>query len=354
MATSDIFIRAAGEEFQKRTGQRLVVENRSGGAMNIGAEACANGSNDGYTICILPNESLALNEYLYKELPYNPETAFVPITNPFFNPQVIVASAALKVRSMAELAAASKATPGKLSYSALSVPMQMFIEEWKKKTGADLVQVPARGGGEVATGVMTGTVPVAIVGVPNWLPYIRNGSAVPLAVNTTERLPLLPDVPTLKELGYADAAQMYFGIVAPAKTPASAVQKLYGEFKAIGDELRFPQTASDRTGPGSGLQFAERLSIKPDGGTRNGETAVRGIRHGEALTFSAGGHKERTPPERRPHQRHPAAYMPALISVCSVAALAASFCCSAACIDAFRAFSSFICWMACTSASTEA
>ena len=237
--TSDIFIRAAGEEFQKRTGQRLVVENRSGGAMNIGAEACANGSNDGYTICILPNESLALNQYLYKELPYNPETAFVPITNPFFNPQVIVASAALKVRSMAELAAASKAAPGKLSYSALSVPMQMFMEEWKKKTGADLVEVPARGGGDVATGVLTGTVPVAIVGVPNWLPYIRNGSAVPLAVNTTERLPLLPDVPTLKELGYADAAQMYFGIVAPAKTPASAVQKLYAEFKAIGDETDF-------------------------------------------------------------------------------------------------------------------
>jgi tripartite-type tricarboxylate transporter receptor subunit TctC len=237
--TSDIFIRAAGEEFYKRTGQRLVVENRSGGAMNIGAEACANGSNDGYTICILPNESLALNQYLYKELPYNPETAFVPITNPFFNPQVIVASAALKVRSMAELAAASKAAPGKLSYSALSVPMQMFIEEWKKKTGADLVQVPARGGGDVATGVMTGTVPVAIVGVPNWLPYIRDGSEVPLAVNTTERLPLLPDVPTLKELGYADAAQMYFGIVAPAKTPTSAVQKLYTEFRAIGDEPDF-------------------------------------------------------------------------------------------------------------------
>ena len=237
--TSDIFIRAAGEEFQKRTGQRLVVENRSGGAMNIGAEVCANGSNDGYTICILPNESLALNQYLYKELPYNPEADFTPITNPFFNPQVIVASTALKVHSMAELATASKAAPGKLSYSALSVPMQMFIEEWKKKTGADLVQVPARGGGDVATGVLTGTVPVAIVGVPNWLPYIRNGSAVPLAVNTAERLALLPDVPTLKELGYADAAQMYFGIVAPAKTPASAVQKLYAEFKAIGDEPDF-------------------------------------------------------------------------------------------------------------------
>ena len=239
--TSDIFIRAAGEEFVKRTGQRLVVENRSGGAMNIGAEACANASNDGYAICVLPNESLALNQYLYKELPYRPEADFAPITNPFFNPQVIVASAALNVHSLAELAAASKAAPGKLSYTALSVPLQMFMEEWKKKTGADIVAVPARGGGDTVTGVLTGTVPVAIVGVPNWLPYIRNGTAIPLAVNSKQRLPLLPDVPTLAEAGFPDEFQMYFGIVAPAKTPSAAIQKLYAEFQAIGAEPGFRQ-----------------------------------------------------------------------------------------------------------------
>ncbi|MCC6777717.1 MAG: tripartite tricarboxylate transporter substrate binding protein [Hyphomicrobiales bacterium] len=239
--TSDIFIRAVGEEFHKRTGQPLVVENRSGGGMNIGGRACADAPNDGYAICILPNETLTLNQYLYKKLTYNPETDFEPITNPFFNTQVVVASASLGVRSLADLAAMSKAKRGSLSYTALSVPLQMFMEEWKKKTGADIVAVPARGGGDVVTGVLTGSVPVAIVGIPNWLPHIREGAVVPLAVNSQQRSPLLPDVPTIGEIGFPDEAQMYFGIVAPAGTPKHVIEKLFSELKTIGEEPRFRQ-----------------------------------------------------------------------------------------------------------------
>ena len=160
--TSDIFIRALGEEFYRRTGYRLIVENRSGGGMNIGGKACADAPNDGYTICILPNETLTLNQYLYKTLAYNPATDFEPITNPFFNTQLIVASSLLKVKSLPELAAASKAAPNTFSYSALSIPLQMFMEEWKKKSGADIIAVPARGGGDTVTGVLTGAIPVAI------------------------------------------------------------------------------------------------------------------------------------------------------------------------------------------------
>jgi tripartite-type tricarboxylate transporter receptor subunit TctC len=239
--TSDIFIRALGEEFQKRTGQPLIVENRSGGGMNIGGKACADAPNDGYTICILPNETLTLNQFLFKEMTYNPEADFEPITNPFFNTQLIVASATLKVKSLSELAATSKARPNTLSYSALSIPLQMFMEEWKKKTGADIVVVPARGGGDTVTGVLTGAMPVAIAGIPNFLPLVRSGAVSALAVNSQERSPLLPEVPTLAELGYPDVAQMYFGLVAPAKTPADIVAKLYEEFKVIGGDPQFRQ-----------------------------------------------------------------------------------------------------------------
>jgi tripartite-type tricarboxylate transporter receptor subunit TctC len=239
--TSDIFMRALGEEFQKRTGQPLIVENRSGGGMNIGGKACADAPKDGYTICILPNETLTLNQFLYKKLNYNPETDFEPITNPFFNTQVVVASAALGVKSLEDLAALSKSKPGTLSYTALAIPLQMFIEEWKKKTGADLVAVPGRGGGDVVTGVLGGSVPVAIVGIPNWLPQIRSGTVVPLAVNSQERSPLLPDVPTLAELGFPQEVQMYFGIVAPAGTPKAYVEKLFAEFRAIGEDPQFRQ-----------------------------------------------------------------------------------------------------------------
>jgi tripartite-type tricarboxylate transporter receptor subunit TctC len=237
--TSDIFVRALGQEFQKRTGQGFVVENRSGGGLNIGGEACARAPNDGYTICILPNETLIWNRFLYKSLPFDPAKDFEPITNPFFNTQVIVASSKLHAKSMAELAKVSKAKPGTLSFSALSVPLQIFMGEWKKKTGADIVFVPARGGGDAVTGVLSGTIPVAIVGIPNWLPYIRDGSVQALAVNSAQRSPLLPNVPTLKELGYPGVSQMYFGLVAPAGAPPSDINMLYRQFKAISEEPDF-------------------------------------------------------------------------------------------------------------------
>ncbi len=168
--TSDIFVRALGEELQKRLHQAIVIENRSGGGMNIAGRACAEAANDGYTICLLPNETLTLNQFTYKSIPYNPEKDFDPITNAFINTQVMVVSSALNVSSLDELATLSKAKPGALSYSALAIPMQITVENWKKKTGADLVYVPVRGGGDMVTGLLTGTTPVAIVGLPNFIP----------------------------------------------------------------------------------------------------------------------------------------------------------------------------------------
>ena len=113
--TSDIFVRALGEELQKRLGQPIVVENRSGGGMNIAGRACAESPNDGYNICILPNEVLTLNEFTFKSIPYNPEKDFDAITNAFINTQVLVVSGALVVGSLDELAALSKSKPGTLS-----------------------------------------------------------------------------------------------------------------------------------------------------------------------------------------------------------------------------------------------
>src|SRR5262249_7357466 len=159
------FSRALADELQKRLGQPIVIENRSGGGMNIAGRACAEAANDGYTICILPNEVLTLNQFTYKSIPYNPDKDFEPITNAFLNTQVMVVSAGLNVSSLDELAALSKAKPGTLSYSVLAIPMQITFENWKKKTGADIVMVPSRGGSEMVTGLLSGTTPVSIVGL---------------------------------------------------------------------------------------------------------------------------------------------------------------------------------------------
>jgi tripartite-type tricarboxylate transporter receptor subunit TctC len=198
--TSDIFVRALGDELQKRWGQPVIIENRSGGGMNIAGRACADAPNDGYTICILPNETLTLNQFTYKSIPFDPAKDFDPITNAFINTQVLVVSAGLNVNSLDELAALSKAKPGTLSYSALAIPMQITMEKWKQKTGADLVHVPSRGGGDIVTGLLTGTAPVAIVGLPNFISHIRGGTVKALAVDSDARSPLFPDVPTLNEL----------------------------------------------------------------------------------------------------------------------------------------------------------
>src|SRR5712691_1755151 len=264
--TSDIFVRALGDELQKRWGQPVIIDNRSGGGMNIAGRACAEAANDGYTICILPNETLTLNQFIYKSIPYDPEKDFEPITNAFINTQVLVVSAALGVGSLDELAALSKARPGTLSYSALAIPMQITIEKWKQKTGADLVSVPSRGGGDIVTGLLTGTTPVAIVGLPNFIAHIRSGTVKALAVDSEERSPLFPDVPTLHELGFPNLAPVYFAFVAPAGTPKPVIEKLHDHISRIGNDPTFRQKRLIDIGivpvfdtPG---QFAQYLKVQ--------------------------------------------------------------------------------------------
>ena len=237
--TSDIFLRALGDEFQKRTGQPLVIENRSGGGMNIAGRACADAPNDGYTLCMPPNEPLTLNEFTFKSISFRPEKDFVPITNCFINTQVMVVSAKLGVKTLDELAALSRQKPGTLSYSALAIPMQITMENWKKKTGADVVALPARGGGDIVTGLMTGTAPIAIVGLPNFLEHIRSGAVHAIAVDGDARSPQLPNIPTFAEIGYPNLAPVYFAFVAPTGTPAPVIRRLHEEIAHIGNDPDF-------------------------------------------------------------------------------------------------------------------
>jgi tripartite-type tricarboxylate transporter receptor subunit TctC len=240
--TSDIFMRVLGDEVLKHWGQPIIVENRPGGSMMIGGHACAAAPNDGYTICILPVETLSYNQFLFKNVPYDPQKDFVPITNPFFNTQVLVASATLEVNSLADLAVLSRKKPGTLSYTVPSVSLALVMDRWKTKTGADLVRVPFRGGAEAVNGVLTGATPVAFFGLANWIAQIRSGTVRPLAVDSAQRSPLIPNVPTLAELGYGDnLTRIYFGIVAPAGTSSAITHKLAAEIARIGALPEFRQ-----------------------------------------------------------------------------------------------------------------
>jgi tripartite-type tricarboxylate transporter receptor subunit TctC len=270
--TSDVFVRALGDELQKRWGQPVIIENRSGGGMNIAGRACAEAPNDGHTICILPNETLTLNQFTFKSIPYDPEKDFEAITNAFINTQVLVVSASLNVASLDQLAALSKAKPGTLSYSALAIPMQITIETWKQKSGADLVLVPSRGGSDIVTGLLTGTTPVAIVGLPNFIGHIRSGTVKALAVDSDARSLLLPDVPTLNQLGFPNLAPVYFGFVAPAGTPKAVIHKLHEDIVQIGNEPAFRQKRLIDIGIEPVFdtpdQFAQYLKVQRRNGAR--------------------------------------------------------------------------------------
>jgi tripartite-type tricarboxylate transporter receptor subunit TctC len=224
--TSDIFMRALGDEMQKSLGQPIVLENRPGGAFNIGARACAEAAPDGYTICIIPGEPLVFNQFLFKALTFDP-TAFEPITQLFLITQVLVVGESLKVKTVADLAALSKAKPGTLSYSTAAVPLGVLLERMKRDFGIDMVRVPFRGGGEAVTALLSGTTPVGFYGIANVRSQLEAGTVLGLMVDSDTRSPLFPDIPTIPEAtGKTFGVRSYFGLLAPAGTPKPIVLKL--------------------------------------------------------------------------------------------------------------------------------
>lgn len=240
--TGDVFTRVLGEELYRRWGQPIVVENRAGGASNIGARACADAPPDGYTICILPGEPLAYNQFLYKKLTFDPSRDFEPIINLFFNTQALVVNAALKVTTVDELVALSKTKAGTLSYTAPSLPLSLYLEKLKRERGADWVSIPFRGGGDTTNAVLSGSTPIAFLGLQNFISHLQAGTMTGLAVDGAQRSPLFPNIPTLAELGYrGNLTRVYFGLVAPAGTPKAIIDKIREDVARIGNEPAFRQ-----------------------------------------------------------------------------------------------------------------
>jgi tripartite-type tricarboxylate transporter receptor subunit TctC len=141
---------------------------------------------------------------------------------------------------MDELAAYSKAKAGTLSYSAPSSSLVVFIENWKKKTGADMVRVPFKGGGHAMANLLSGATPIVFLGLGNQLSYIRSGSVTPILADSDKRVSLIPNVPTLGELGFArEHTRAFFGLLAPAGTPRAIIDRIRNEVIAIAREPAF-------------------------------------------------------------------------------------------------------------------
>jgi tripartite-type tricarboxylate transporter receptor subunit TctC len=237
---SDIFMRALGDELLKRWGQPIVVENRPGGMQNLGARACTEAPPDGYTICILNAEPIAYNQFLLKNMPFDPEKGVQPVTNLYHLIQTLVVNAQLNVKTIDELIALSKAKPGTLNYVTAAVPLALYMETLKKEQGADWVRVPFKGGGEAVNAVLSGSTPIALIGEGNVIGQIRAGTMTPLVMLNNIRSPNFPDVPTLAETGYTGPpSRSWYGLFTPAGTPRPIVDKLANAVAAIVDDPTF-------------------------------------------------------------------------------------------------------------------
>jgi tripartite-type tricarboxylate transporter receptor subunit TctC len=253
---NDTAARLVAQGLSSRIGQNVIVENQGGAGGTIGARQVATAPPDGHTLLmVVPTNTFGTAPLLYK-LDYDPMKAFAPVAMVAADKPVMATIPAVPVKTVQELVRYAKANPGKLNYgSAIGIGPHFLVELFKIRAGVDIVHIPYRGGAPMIADLLGGQIQLTVNNKSVLLPHILEGRLKPLAVTAAERWSELPDVPTLIEAGYMDAPfDALFGIVAPAGTPATAINTVNA---AINEALRAPETRAS---------FA-KLGIEPRMGT---------------------------------------------------------------------------------------
>ena len=212
-------------------GQQVVVENRPGGATNIGSDLVAKAPADGYTL-LMGGASNAINMSLYAKLPYDTLRDFAPVILCVKGANVLSVHPSLPAKNVKELIALAKASPGKLNFasSGLGSSNQMAGELFKLMAGVNIVHVPYKGNAPALTDTIAGQVEMIFSGVPALIPHIQSGRLRAIAIGSLKRFPAIPQVPTIDESGLKGyEATTWFGLLAPAKTPRDIVTRLNAE-----------------------------------------------------------------------------------------------------------------------------
>jgi tripartite-type tricarboxylate transporter receptor subunit TctC len=227
---SDLIARILGKKLAQLLGQPFVIENRPGAGGNIAAEAVAHAAPDGYTLLMGNNSILATNASLYRKIGYDAEHDFAPISLIGSQANILVVNAGLPVRSLAELVALAREKPGKLNFasSGYGAAAHLAGELFKARAGIDIVHVAYKGAAPALQDVIGGHVQMMFATAASVVGHVRDGMVRPLAVTTLKRTAVLPEVPTIDELGIAGFdATTWHGLVAPAGTPREIVDRLY-------------------------------------------------------------------------------------------------------------------------------
>lgn len=232
---TDITARAVGSKLAEVFGQQVIVDNRPGGATNIGSELAAKAAPDGYTI-FMGGASNAVNMSLYARPPYDTLRDFAPISLCVKGANVLSTHPSLPARNLKELIALAKARPGKLNFasSGLGSSNQMAGELLKLMANINIVHVPYKGNAPALTDTVAGHVEMIFSGVPALAPHIKSGRLRAIGIGSLKRFPALPEVPTFDESGLKGyEATSWFGLMAPVKTPQEIVARLNAEVDKI-------------------------------------------------------------------------------------------------------------------------
>jgi tripartite-type tricarboxylate transporter receptor subunit TctC len=254
--STDVVARILADKLSVELKQPFVVENRAGAGGNIGADVVAKAAPDGYTLLMGTTGVLAINNYLYKDMPFDPQRDFAPVSYTSLITNILVVNAGLPVKSVEDLVALAKKEPGKLTFASSGAGSSTHLsgELFKSMTGIDIVHVPYKGSSQAITDIMAGHVTMLIDNAPSSLPFVQQGKLRALAVTSLKRMPSLPDVPTIDESGVKGYESLsWSGIVAPAATPKPVIAKLNA---AIDRVLAMPDVRK---------KFAD-LGVDPVGG----------------------------------------------------------------------------------------
>jgi len=251
--SNDIIARVVAQKLSERLGQPFIVENKPGAGGTIAAEYVAHAAPDGLTLLVAPSGSMTVNPATYSHLPYDPLQSYALLSNMALYQLVLSVSESLPVKSVRELVAWGKANPDKANYASTSAVFQLTSELFNQKTGSHFQYIPFKGGAELVTAVISGQAAMTFADAGPAMPLFAAGKLRPLATTGAARLPALPDVPTLTEVGIDGVVvEGFIGLAAPKDTPAPIVKKLEAEVMAI---TKLPDVAARIT----------QLGLIPDG-----------------------------------------------------------------------------------------
>lgn len=262
--TTDILARVVGEKLAVALGQPVVIENKPGQGGSAGAAELARAAPDGYTIGGGTISSHAINATLYDKLPYDPATSFAPITLYATQPNVLLVHPSVPAASVREFVALLKANPDKYAFGSAGNGTSQHIsgELFKTLAGVKMQHIPYRGSGQMMPELLGGTLPVAFDNIATAIPHMKTGKLRALAVTTTQRSGVAPDVPTMVEAGLPGyELSSWQAVFAPAGTPKPVVDRLYAE---IGRILKMPDVAKRLGDLGldlSGMSPAELAAV---------------------------------------------------------------------------------------------